>query len=98
MLIKDLQRKLLDCCTQFSNEFSTEDLIKEFATKYPADWALIQQKYGVGGKGNGSHYTSYVYIALMLSRISKKGKIKFEGYKEAPENWGNEDIACWSNT
>jgi hypothetical protein len=97
LIIENIYEKLLDCCKQFSSHFTTDDIIKKFATKYPVDWDLLQQKYGAGGKGNGRYFTSPVYIGQMLRRTSKKNKLKFEGFKKAPVDWGNSVIAYWSN-
>jgi hypothetical protein len=96
-IIEDIYEKLLDCCRQFSNQFTTDDIIKMFVTKYPIDWDVLQRKFGAGGKGNGRYFTPYVYIGQMLRRTSKKNNIRFEGFKKAPEDWGNSVIANWSN-
>jgi hypothetical protein len=88
-IIVDIYDKLLICCEQFSNNFTTADVIEVFRQRHPKDWDLLQQMYGKGGKGNGNNYSPYVYIGQMLGRMSRRKIIVFRSWAKAPEGWGN---------
>jgi hypothetical protein len=87
----------MDCCNQFSKPFTTADVIERFSQTYQQDWNSLQIQFGKGGKGCGRYYTPNVYIGQMLRRLSKRGKIQFLSFADAPEWWGNPVIATYRN-
>lgn len=94
-IIQDIYNKLMDCCSQFSSSFTTADVIESFSQRYQQDWNDIQRRFGEGGEGNGRYYTSNVYVGQMLWRLSKKGRIQFVEFQDAPRGWGNPVIALY---
>jgi hypothetical protein len=97
MLIENIYEELLDCCRELSSEFNTRDVIMEFSSRFPNDWVFLQQRCGIGGKGNGKHSTVNCYIGQMLRNLVKQGNLRFARWGEAPEGWGNPEIAYWRN-
>lgn len=76
--------------------FSTFDFIQKFREQYPRLWKDLDDLYGAGGKGAGSHYTAFSRMAQELSALSRKGDLGRLDYRPAPDIWGNRVIRFWS--
>ena len=78
--------------------FSTADFIVEYRSSWPDEWADLEMKYGVGGKGAGQYYTVSNRVAQLLKKMVTEGKLGQLDYRPAPDGWGNAVIQYWTKT
>ncbi|WP_211221636.1 HNH endonuclease [Desulfocurvibacter africanus] len=76
--------------------FSTYDYILAFQDAFPAVWVELEEEYGTGGQGAGTHYSSFSRVAHYLNELTKKGYLDKLDYRPAPDGWGNPIIRYWS--
>ena len=82
--------RILDLVRRSENKtFTTYDFIQRFEAEAPKAWANIVEKYGVGGKGAGRHYSAFSRISQYLHRVALRGSLTKLPYVEAPEEWGS---------
>lgn len=76
--------------------FSTLDFIELYKMSHPEEWKKIVSKYGEGGRGQGSYYTSFVFVGGQLNKLKNRGILN-QTCSEAPERWGNGIISVWNS-
>ena len=57
----------------------------------------MEEEYGEGGAGAGTHYSAFSRIAHTLERCAKKQSLRKLEYRPAPEGWGSPVIRYWCN-
>lgn len=95
----DTETKFIEVISIFGNrKFSTDDFVERLKSRNQEIYSEIVKKYGQGGKGAGSHYSSNSWISQQLNRLSNKGIISKLDYEKAPKHYGSPIIRYWANT
>ncbi|PYD71039.1 HNH endonuclease [Novacetimonas hansenii] len=76
--------------------FHAMDVMNALNTQNPILYNQISNQYGMGGSGNGNHYTAVSFVAQQLSRLAREGAILKIGYQPSPEGFGSPVIMYWS--
>lgn len=67
--------------------FTTAQFIDAFEKRYPKTWNAVVSKYGEGGKGTGTVYTSSSYIGTHLEkRRYNRSLLKIDRVR-SPSGW-----------
>jgi hypothetical protein len=93
--ILELYRRILIVAQSFRAPFTTEQLIRKFAARYPLSWARLIRVYGDYGKNAGSHYTSASRVAAVLSAQFARRRITKLPYRQASRSWGSPVVRTW---
>jgi len=77
--------------------FNTKEFINAFSEFFPSEYNEIVHKYGIGGSGAGSHYTSNSYFAQQLDKKARENVIIKEEYASPDfDGWGSGLIRQWA--
>ncbi|WP_375463771.1 HNH endonuclease [uncultured Methylobacterium sp.] len=80
-----------------SSSFTSAQFIERFLDLYPKTWAAIIERYGLGGKGTGTVFTSSSFIGRHLEkRKYNRSLLKLDRVR-SPAGWGNPWITVWAN-
>jgi len=71
-------------------EFTTADIERIFAERYPGIWAQAMLRYGKEGR-----YTIRNYIGSVLNNMAQGGLIRQVREDPAPADWGSPRIVVW---
>jgi hypothetical protein len=74
----DIWDKLLDCIPSDGTPHSYGEVEDQLFESYPADAALLQERFGHvwrGGKRSENQYSMSVYLALRLSELAREGSV-----------------------
>jgi len=78
--------------------FSTFDFAMALKKEFVQTWKKVISEYGAGGKGAGTHYSSYSRIAHALDAWAQDGNLKKLNYRPAPKDWGSPIIRYWTTS
>lgn len=79
------------------SSFTTKQFIDQFEDLFPGTWAAIVDRYGIGGKGTGTIYTSSSFVGTHLEkRKYNRSLLKLDRVR-SPAGWGNPWITVWAN-
>ncbi|RZB37140.1 MAG: 5-methylcytosine-specific restriction enzyme A [Desulfobacteraceae bacterium Eth-SRB2] len=88
--------QLLEVANTFNDEpFSTYDFILGIQNMFPEEWESLEEKYGAGGKGAGTHYSAYSRSSQYLNKLSNHEQLYKLNYRKSPEGWGSYVIRYW---
>ena len=71
-------------------EFTSADIERLLAERYPGIWAQALLKYGVEGR-----FTIRNLVGITLDALSRRGIIQKIGEKPAPPDWGFSRIVAY---
>jgi hypothetical protein len=92
---QELYSRVLLVAQSFKGPFTTEQLIRKLAARYPLTWARLVKLYGPYGKNAGSYYTSASRVAAVLLAHSVRQRIAKLHYGQASRNWGSPVVRTW---
>lgn len=77
-------------------DFSTADFVVEYRKSHIQEWALLEERFGAGGRGAGQHHTVFTRVAHRLSKLARDGALCKLDYRAAPDWWGNGVVQYWT--
>lgn len=73
----------------YESPFSTLQFANRLRELFPITMNSIEAKYGKGGAGAGTHFSSYSRIAQILDKSSKNQVLLKLDFRKAPSEWGS---------
>ena len=95
--IDHIRRRVLRVAESLNGRFTTEDLVHDFAVRFPVSWRYLVRQYAPSGKGAGRPYSAGTRVAMMLLRLANQGQIKRRKYVQASPAWGNPWVRTWQS-